>query len=131
MFIKHITIQNVDTRNVKNLSFTCLHEMHINLSNSPDELWKKFFFYEWRREFIYKKKRIEIIQDELRLVLGKNDDIQQHIEVVKQLISRVNTRIAAYKKNLEIIQKELQDEREMRLSRRYRVLSSNAFVIRI
>ena len=106
MNIRHVTIQNPEEKhNFNKVSgFEAAYAVHFNLSYKPDKMWRHYFYRQWQKLFM-KKKRSRIVGNEIRLLLEKNEDIQSYIECVKNLINYTNTAINAQsgKGELEVI----------------------------
>lgn len=85
LHIKHVTIQNAEEQR----SFEAAYALNINLSFVPSGTWKYFFYKQWQK-ICARKRRVKIIDNEIRLLLSRNEDIQRYIDFIKKSIRITN-----------------------------------------
>lgn len=85
MCIKHIYITNSDReRMLEDIVYKDAYIVHVSLSNTPDKVWKHFFYHTLKSKFLASRRKVSIVGNEIRIILEKNDDIQGFIEMVKK-----------------------------------------------
>ncbi|MCX8131731.1 MAG: hypothetical protein N3I35_16755 [Clostridia bacterium] len=107
MIIKHISILNLDKSVNNSIEGGNLYSMRVYLSDSPGRVWKERFNLQWRKMFFFKKKKLYFSNNEIRLFLEKQDDLQKYVESLKDLVDRTNkmTDIKQHKERKELRRK--------------------------
>jgi hypothetical protein len=94
--IDHVLIVNTDINlHERNGRTDRGYEILVTLSQKTEKKWRYFFAREWNKTNLKKSKKIQIKDNELRLVLLKNENIQKHLDVIKDAVYKADTYAAA------------------------------------
>ncbi len=90
MLIKHISIINIENRpNDADYNDFDNYMVKFTLDSKPDVDWKRLFRLERFKIQTLTKKSIKILDNEIHIILGEGDDIQNCIETVKSIVNKV------------------------------------------
>lgn len=121
--ISHISILEAGKKATKKgESFPGQYEMRINLSSNPNEVWKQYFAWEWRKTSLARERKIKMDSNEFRIMLAKNDNIQSYIDTIKSAVNRANSMVKKYneKKDKSRLSVDAKENEEVR---RYKIKS--------
>lgn len=62
------------------------YQLCVSLSSIPVRMWVNKFRCEWRRVLGKKKRKIAICNNEIKVFLSKNDNIQDYIDILKNTV---------------------------------------------
>jgi len=66
-------------------------EILVTLSQKTEKKWRYFFAREWNKNQQKKSKKIQIKDNELRIVLLKNENIQKYLDIIKDAVYKADT----------------------------------------
>jgi hypothetical protein len=77
--------------------------IQAGLAEVPDETWKQFFFFKYRRGTALRKKKVSIAGNEVLLKIDDGVNIQDYIDIIKSIINDANKLYDKYiKENIKI-----------------------------
>lgn len=72
--------------------------IQAGLAGVPDETWKQFFFFKYRRGTALRKKKVSITGNEVLLKIDDGVNIQDYIDIIKSIINDANKMYDKYLK---------------------------------
>ena len=64
--------------------------IQTGLAGVPDETWKQFFFFKYRRGTALRKRKVSIAGNEVLLRIDGGVNIQDYIDIIKSIINEAN-----------------------------------------
>jgi len=86
-----ITVVGVDqTAYRKSNEFAKAYEFVIMLNTQPHAEWNKVFHYQYENSLYLMKREARISGNRVILVVADSDNLQRHIDWIKDLVARTN-----------------------------------------
>lgn len=96
-FNEEIKLKTVDKNHVeKDNSFEEAYAIYGRFNSIPHTVWNQIFHEYWNGMLFSGKRNISLDGNMVRIVFGKGDDLQTHINFLKQVIEHTNKRYGEY-----------------------------------
>lgn len=100
-----VEIIGVDTNTLeKDETFPEAYAFYIKLSGEPDNIWRSYLA-KWNNALDAMRRKIDVVEDRLRLVFVYGDNIQNYTKYATQLVKMVNERVMEHNKKVDSLEK--------------------------
>lgn len=95
--IEKVNVEEIEKQNIeKDDSFPAALAFYIKLDTTPKHEWTEVFENEWKHGLYSMKRKMTIVGDKLRVVVGGEGEVMGAVDFAKTLIERTNNAIDRY-----------------------------------
>ena len=107
LIVEHISIMSITGATPTGNIHSYKYLVNVHTKNTVGSFYRKALSQAWKQSIIYKKRHMEITQNEIRIYLKKGDTIQKCIDHILKIIHQI-------KNQANLMQKKRKHSRKRR-----------------